>query len=352
MRRMDIEEFFRRRDHIPVVDVRSPGEFQKGHVPGAHNIPLFDDDQRARVGIAYHHAGRQEAVMEGLRIAGPRMEKLAEQAREKAGSQRELILHCWRGGMRSESMAWLFDKLGITNHVLQGGYKQYRRYGREQLKNPAPLIILGGYTGSGKTDILQALADQGEQVLDLEGLAHHKGSAFGAMGQQEQPAGEQFENLVFEQWMRLDLNRPVWIEDESKMIGKNGIPDELFHSMRAAPVFKLEMSKQLRVERLVKEYTGFDKQQIRENIQKISKRLGGLKTQKAMEAVDHEDFYTAVELTLDYYDKAYLHGLSKREPAKIYPFPVYLDDPAHTARLLIQRSAGQPEGLNVKKLDG
>lgn len=347
MRRIDIEEFFRKRDCIPVVDVRSPGEFQKGHIPGACNIPLFGDDQRARVGIAYHHSGRQEAVMEGLRIAGPRMEKLAEQAREEAGSQGELILHCWRGGMRSESMAWLFDKLGITNYVLQGGYKQYRRYGREQLKTPAPVIILGGYTGSGKTDILKALADQGEQVLDLEGLAHHKGSAFGAMGHQEQPPGEQFENHVFEQWMRLDLNRPVWIEDESKMIGKNGIPDELFHSMRAAPVLKLEMSKQLRVERLVKEYTGFDKQQLRDNIQKISNRLGGLKTQKAMKAVDHEDFSTAVDLTLDYYDKAYLHGLSKRDPASIHPVPVDRDDPAHTARLLVEKSAELLEELKV-----
>jgi len=280
------------------------------------------------------------------------MEQLAEQAREKAGSQSELIVHCWRGGMRSESMAWLFDKLGITNYVLQGGYKHYRRYGREQLKAPAPVIILGGYTGSGKTDILKALVDQGEQVLDLEGLAHHKGSAFGAMGQEDQPPGEQFENLVFEQWLRFDQDRPIWIEDESKMIGKNGIPDELFHAMRAAPVLKLEMDKSLRVKRLVKEYTGFDKQQLNNNIEKIRKRLGGLKARQAMEAVDNDDFHAAVSLTLDYYDKAYLHGLSKRDPSRIHPVPVYRDDPARTARLLIQRSADLQDGLNVNKLNG
>jgi len=344
---MDIEDFFRKRDRIPVIDVRSPGEFQKGHIPGAHNIPLFDDDQRARVGIAYHHSGRQEAVMEGLRIVGPRMAHMAEQALEISGNQGELILHCWRGGMRSESMAWLFDKLGIINYVLQGGYKQYRRYGREQLKTPAPIIILGGYTGSGKTDVLKALENHGQQVLDLEGLAHHKGSAFGSMGQAEQPTEEQFENRIFEQWMQLDGNRPIWIEDESKMIGKNVVPDELFHAMRAAPVFKLEMSKLLRVERLVKEYTDFDKQQLNANIQKIRKRLGGLKAQKAMEAVDNEDFYTAVDLTLDYYDKAYLHGLSKRDTSKIYRIPVDRDDPPHTARLLIERSAQLLERLNV-----
>ena len=345
MRRIDIEVFFRKKDHIPVIDVRSPGEYHNGCIPGACNIPLFDDEQRARVGIAYHHKGRQEAVMEGLRIVGPRMADLAEQAREKAGGRGELILHCWRGGMRSESMAWLFEKPGITCYVLTGGYKQYRRYCRDQLKKPATVIILGGYTGSGKTDILKALEEQGEQVLDLEGLAHHKGSAFGAMGQEEQPAGEQFENRLFEQWMRFDPERPIWIEDESKMIGKNGIPDELFHTMRAAPVMKLEMNKSLRVERLVKEYTGFDKHQLQKNIQKIRKRLGGLKAREAMEAVDKEDFYTAVDVSLDYYDKAYLHGLNKRDSSKIYPLEVDRDDPARTARILREK---QTEGTGVK----
>ncbi len=343
MKEIDIEEFLQIRHGIPVVDVRSPSEFKRGHIPGANNIPLFDDDQRARVGIRYHRQGREEAIMEGLRIVGPHMEALAKQARALAGQQRKLILHCWRGGMRSESMAWLFERLSIQTYVLKGGYKTYRRYGRARLQQPASVVVLSGYTGSGKTDILQALEREGEQVLDLEGLARHKGSAFGAMGQKEQLPNEHFENLIFEKWFRFNLNQPIWIEDESKMIGKNGIPDELFAVMRSAPVIRLEMSKSLRVERLVQEYACFDQQKLHQGIDKIRKRLGGDKARKAHQAIDQCDFHTAIDITLDYYDKAYLHGLKKRNHHQIYPLETDRDDPDCNARMLSQKA---PQLLN------
>lgn len=323
---------------MPVVDVRSPGEYNKAHIPGAYNIPLFDNDQRKRVGIAYHQHGRQEAVMEGLRIVGPRMESLADEARNLAGDQRSLVVHCWRGGMRSESMAWLFDKLGLVTYVLKGGYKAYRRYCRPMLKQPACIIVLGGYTGSGKTDILKSLKEQGQQVLDLEGLACHKGSAFGSMGQKEQPSTEHFENRLFDEWLKMDLERPVWIEDESKMIGKCGIPDELFHAMRRAPVVKIELDRSLRVERLVEEYAVFDREKLKGAISRIRKRLGGDRARQAMEAVDEGDFHSAADISLDYYDKAYLHGLGKRDPSRIHSLAIDRDDPNHTARLLIEKA--------------
>ena len=331
MERIDIEQFLYLRKDIPVIDVRSPAEYERGHIPGALSLPLFNNEERAHVGTVYKRQGRQEAVMEGLKMAGPKMAQLAEAARKIAGSRQQLIVHCWRGGMRSESMAWLIEKLDIRCYVLQGGYKTFRRYGRELLSRPWQILILGGYTGSGKTEILKALAEQGEQVVDLEGLARHKGSAFGAMGQKQQLSTEHFENLLFDRWLTLREDQPLWLEDESKMIGRNVIPDELFEAMRKAPVIKVEMSRPLRVERLVKEYAGFHKTKLHDAVKRISKRLGGQKAKEAAEAIDRDDFRTAIDITLDYYDKAYQHGLSKRSSHTIYPIPVKKDDPHSNA---------------------
>lgn len=338
MERIDIEQFLYLRKYIPVIDVRSPAEYERGHIPAAYSLPLFDNEERAHVGTVYKKQDRQQAVMEGLKIVGPKMARLADEARQIAGDRQQLIVYCWRGGMRSESMAWLIEKLDIRCYVLQGGYKTFRRYGREVLNRPRKILILGGYTGSGKTEILQALADEGEQVVDLEGLARHKGSAFGAMGQKQQLPTEHFENLLFDRWLALSTEKPLWLEDESKMIGRNVIPDELFHAMRKAPVIKIEMSRSLRVERLVQEYAGFDKAMLHDAVQRISKRLGGQKAKEAAEAIDRDDFHTAIDITLDYYDKAYQHGLSKRSSATIHPLPVEKDDPRANARKAVEKA--------------
>lgn len=338
MTKIDIQQFLKLREQFPVIDVRSPGEYHKAHIPGAHNIPLFNNEERARVGIIFKQTGRIAAIKEGLKIVGPKMLHKVERAEEIAGERKELIVHCWRGGMRSENMAWLFSRVGIHCYVLTGGYKSYRRYCRKQLERPVSLIILGGYTGSGKTEMLHALRNHGEQFLDLEGLANHKGSVFGSFGEEEQLPNEHFENLLFEKWLNFDFNKPIWVEDESKMIGKNCLPDELFHKMRSAPVIKVEIDKKIRLERLVKEYACFDKQMLKDSIWKISRRLGGQNAQKAMEALDNDDFYTAVDITLRYYDKAYQHGLDKRELAKVYSISLDSDAPEQNASYIIEQT--------------
>jgi len=345
---IDVEQLLELRSQLPVIDVRSPAEYERGHIPGAVSLPLFDNEERAGVGTTYHKKGKIEAVKEGLRIVGPKMVDLVESALQYAGNG-ELVLYCWRGGMRSESMAWLFERAGIMCHLLKGGYKRYRSYGRRMLNQPARLFILGGYTGSGKTDILKALSRHGQQILDLEGLARHKGSAFGALGQHDQHPNEHFENLLFGQWLRLDRKAPIWIEDESKMIGKNVIPDELFHRMRSSPVIKVDMDRSLRVERLVREYARFDKQKLFEAVRRISKRLGGEKTREAMKAIDEGDFHTAVDITLGYYDKAYEHGLSKRHEATLYPLKVRQDAPADNAAKALEKAHEILGLLNIKK---
>ncbi|NTV83535.1 MAG: tRNA 2-selenouridine(34) synthase MnmH, partial [Bacteroidales bacterium] len=284
--------------------------------PGAVSIPLFDDDERAIVGTTYTKSGSSEAVLAGLEIAGPKLKHFVSQAKELA-TNGELLVHCWRGGMRSEAMAWLFAFSGIKTHLMEGGYKAYRHYVRASFSTGPSIIILGGLTGSGKTELLQFLSEQGEQMIDLEGLAHHKGSAFGSLGQEDQPTNEQFENDLAAKWFLLNPAKPVWVEDESQNIGKIMIPDPLFAKMKSAQVVFIDMPFEERVYRLVQEYGCFKINDLSSLIQKIEKRLGGDASNAAIKTLHAGDIGHAVSIVLKYYDKTYRYGLSKRDSSKI-----------------------------------
>jgi len=236
--------------------------------------------------------------------------------------------------MRSENMAWLFSRLDIECYVLKGGYKSYRHLAKSYMSKPEKLMVLGGMTGSGKTEILHELSETGEQVIDLEGLANHKGSAFGTIGENPQPETEYFENLLFEELLKLKMDLPIWVEDESQAIGRDHIPEEFFLKIRASDVFKIELEKHLRIKRLVNQYTQTDPQQLKDAVCRIRKRLGGLNAQKAIEAIEAKDYYTAADIILAYYDKAYTHGLNKREKENIFPLKLVDDDPRKNAKLL------------------
>ena len=333
--KIDIEKFMVRSKDIPVIDVRSPGEFIQGHIPGVVNFPLFDNDERAIVGTIYQKSGRDAAVLKGLELAGPKMAGFVKNMYHLA-PQREILVHCWRGGMRSEHMAWLFDQCGFTTSVLTGGYKTYRRYIRESFSVKANIIVLGGLTGSSKTDILHQLAHMGEQVLDLEMIACHKGSVFGALGQEVQPTNEQFENNIYNCWGNFDFNKPVWIEDESRAIGSVIIPDPLFNQMSRAPMIRVEIGKDNRIQRLVKEYAGFEKESLREAILKISEKLGGTRIKEALEALEKKDFNRITGLILGYYDKSYLHAVSRRTNQDIILLNFDKDDPEKNAKSVLK----------------
>lgn len=319
---INIDQFLLKFPGRALIDVRSPGEFEQGHIPGALNIPLFSNEERAQVGRLYKQKGRGPAVMKGLKIVGPKMAGYVSQAQRHL-VQKELFIHCWRGGMRSESMAWLFNKTGFKCTVLEGGYRAYRRYLREQLNAPGKYIVLGGMTGSGKTKILKILEKTDEQVLDLEGLANHKGSAFGGIGSEKQPTSEQFENNLFEKFRYFDKSKPIWLEDESKPIGRVQIPDELYKKIRSARVIELITDPEYRVERLYKEYANLNATHLKEAVLRISKRLGGLNTKLCLNAIDDKDFKTAIRIVLNYYDKTYKKGLSTRKPDQI--LKIHLD---------------------------
>ncbi len=341
VKKLSIGDFLHQAQALPVIDVRSPGEFAHAHIPGAVSIPLFDNDERAQVGTKYKQAGKDSAVLLGLGMVGPKLADFVRQSRRLNPQQKEVLVHCWRGGMRSGSFAWLLDTAGLTVSTLVGGYKAYRNAVLDAFAQPRQLIILGGKTGSGKTDMLHELVRQGEQVIDLEGLAHHKGSSYGAIGQQAQPATEHFENLIFQDWQRLDPHRRIWLEDESRNVGSCFIPMPLWQQMRAAPVAFVDVPKSVRIQRLVQEYTGIDHALLVEATERIRRRLGGKVTQDALDALANFDYATVADLTLNYYDKAYLHGLSQRDQAAINAIPISVDAPAQTATQLIEWADSQ-----------
>jgi tRNA 2-selenouridine synthase len=320
---------------LPVVDVRSPAEYRQGHIPGAINMPLFDDEERKITGTLYKNSGRYDSFLRGLELVGPKLAQFVKTA-HKLAPQHSLALHCWRGGLRSQSMAWLFETAGFQVSVLEGGYKAYRRHVLQSFSNINDLLVLGGMTGSGKSLILRELAEKGEQIIDLELLANHKGSAFGGIGQDTQPTNEQFENNLNVALSQLNPEKHTWIEDESQGIGRVQIPGDLFQNMRNAPVFFIEIPQKRRVDRLVKEYGEKHRDVLTLSIQQVSKRLGGLNTKTALEAIDKGDFKLAATILLTYYDKAYLEGLTKRNSEKVHHFASKTDDPLKNASRILK----------------
>ena len=319
--RMDILTFLSKADSCPVIDVRTPSEFRQGHIPGAHNIPLFSDEERKLIGTTYKKKGKKEAVLEGLEYTGPKMKQLfleAEKITARAGKKnKEVLVHCWRGGMRSSSMAWLFRTGGLEPHILEGGYKSFRRLVLSDLETERLFLVVGGYTGSGKTIILKQLEELGEQVIDLEAYANHKGSAFGALGENPQCSNEHFENEIFSKVSQLEKNKLIWIEDESRTIGRNTLPAGIYRNIRNSRVVFLDIPFEQRVEQLVKQYACYPEAELREAISRISPRLGDLNARTAMDAISSGDFKTAVSIALRYYDKTYSFGLGKRKEEQV-----------------------------------
>jgi tRNA 2-selenouridine synthase len=323
--KVDILEFLKLSEIIPVADVRSPSEFRSGHIPGAVNIPLFGDKEREAVGIKYKKEGRLPAILEGLKHSGPALQSKLEQAL-KIADNKQLLIHCWRGGMRSEAMAWLFSLGEIEIKVLDGGYKSYRRHILGSLNEKRKMIVLGGMTGSSKTHILNHLKYLGQQVIDLENLANHKGSAFGALGQQSQPSTEHFANILYSEWNKFNNDRPFWVEDESRNIGSVFMPDGFYLNMQDTPAIVLVMDIKTRLPRLMEEYSAFPKESLKASVMKISRRLGGEMTSDAIEAIEKGEFAKAIEIVLRYYDKAYLFGLKNKKSSNIIYVKTDTDD--------------------------
>jgi tRNA 2-selenouridine synthase len=237
--KLSIEEFVTLAPRIVVFDVRSPGEYNHAHIPKANLLPLFRDEERKVVGTAYKQESRERAIKIGLDFFGKKMVALVEQVEniiaEKNNGLRDVCVHCWRGGMRSAAVAWLLDLYGFKVYVLQGGYKGYRTWVLQQFEKNYRFHVIGGYTGSNKTGVIEVLQKHGEKIINIESLAGHKGSAFGNLNLQPQPTQELFENRLATELYDHSMadSRPfIWIEDESQRLGTVNIPLSLFKCIR------------------------------------------------------------------------------------------------------------------------
>ncbi len=281
-------------------------------------MPLFSDEERVVVGTIFKQQNPQEALLKGLEFVGPKMRPLIEQVKRDT-EQTSIAVHCWRGGKRSGSTGWLLGMAGYQVHTLKGGYKAYRTFILDQLATlPLKLVVLGGKTGCGKTKILHALAEQGEQIIDLEGLANHMGSAFGFIGQAEQPTTEQFENNLYQYIQGLDLEKRIWIENESKGIGKVFMPTGFWKILKAAPLINIELPITERITNIIEDYTSENIAALKSGFDKIQKRLGGQRYQTAIALLDQNDIEGAAEIALAYYDKSYQYMLDKNETITIH----------------------------------
>ncbi|MEO5995281.1 MAG: tRNA 2-selenouridine(34) synthase MnmH [Chitinophagaceae bacterium] len=312
--KVSIEKFLELATTNPILDARSPGEFRHAHFPGAYNLPLFNDEERKVVGTAYNKQGRKQAIKIGLDYFGVKMRKLVEDTEELVHhrSPATVLVHCWRGGMRSEAVAWLLNLYGFKVYMLIGGYKKFRQYVLETFSQPFDFRMLAGFTGSGKTNLLHALARKGQTIIDLEELAHHRGSAFGAIGLPPQPSQEMFENKLA-LMLRNKFSNFIWLEDESQRIGSVIMPSRLWEQMQCSPVYFLDIPFELRLQQLKKDYGNLEKEKLTEAVTRIQKRLGGLETKLAIQFLKENNVLESFKILLAYYDKCYFKSLDKRK---------------------------------------
>lgn len=341
-RTIDVSTLIDTLDEYLIVDVRSPSEYAHSRIQGSISLPLFTDSQRAEIGTLYKQRGREQAMLHALDYYSPNMKTIItglelelKRSFKENGVEKKVVVHCWRGGMRSGVVSWMLELFGHRVHKLSGGYKSYRRWSIQKLEESYPIVILGGRTGAAKTDVLSELKLLGEQTIDLEALAHHKGSAFGGIDQSEPPTQEQFENEVALQLHRCDVTKKIWLEDESQRIGSVSIHNNIWKQMRDTTVYYLDVPFDLRLEYLVKTYGTLPLNDLVESTVRIRKKLGGLQMQQAVDHLDKKNFHEAFNILLKYYDKAYDEATSKRLPQNITRIPTNTIDAKHNSHLIV-----------------
>ncbi len=310
--RLEIHDFVKQLQGKLTIDVRSPIEYNHAHIPNAINIPLFTDEQRKIVGTTYKQEGKQPAIKIGLDYFGPNMRNIVTQVEQCLAQydDKKVYVYCARGGMRSGAISWLLNMYGFEIVQCIKGYKAFRNWVLAQMELPYNLHIISGYTGSGKTVLLK----QKEKYVDIEGLANHKGSAFGGINMPAQASQEMFENLMATALYKVNAhNEPIWLEDESQRLGRNIIPNSFWLQMRMAPTYLVAPSFEERLKNIVNEYGALPKEQLSTSIQNITKRLGGLETKNALQLLEENDIENCFSILLKYYDKQYANAMAKRQ---------------------------------------
>jgi tRNA 2-selenouridine synthase len=326
MKDISVQELIKFSHYIP-VDVRAPIEHHEAAIPGSVNLPLFTNEERKEIGTLYKQTGEEAARWRAMEIVAPKLPKLLSDIKKLKSSGTEPVIHCWRGGMRSKSVASFLEYAGIPAVRLEGGYKAYREYVLEQipLMIPEKAVVLHGMTGTGKTEILTMLANKGYPVMDLEKMANHRGSIFGMIGMGEGHNQKTFDALLFDRLTELKGSAYFLMEAESKRIGRAAQPDELLEKKVDGVHFLIRSSVAKRVERIYDEYVlpykgeAWFEDEVNEKISRLQKRIKKQDiAQSLQEAVDHQNYEEMIELLLvHYYDPRYEHALKEYEGAFI-----------------------------------
>ena len=312
------------------VDVRAPIEYNEDHIPGAINLPIFNDEERKEIGTMYKMAGKADAVKRGTEIGGRRIVDIINSLTEI--KDKEIIIYCARGGMRSAAVASLISSLGIRTYRVIDGYRSFRKMVMDRLSTieiKPQVFVLQGFTGAGKTEILKVTPN----AVDLEYMAGHRSSIFGGIGLQ-QNSQKRFETLLWQRLEALENEEYVLFEGESKKVGNSHIPENIFRQMRKAPAIYIETPIERRVAIIRKEYTGFNEdERILRTVNTLRTKLGAAKTDSLIDLYNQGDLDEFIKiLLLDYYDTLYRHTLDKFE----YLARIENIDTAETSRQVVE----------------
>ncbi len=319
MKDISVQELISSSKYIP-VDVRAPIEHKDSPIPGSVNIPLFTDQERQEIGTLYKQSGEEAAKWRAMEIVSPKLPGLLGEIKELKNTGAEPVIHCWRGGMRSRSVASFLEYAGVPSYRLEGGYRAYREFILEKIPEllPNKAVVLHGMTGTGKTELLKSLQEKGYPVVDLEQMANHRGSIFGMIGMGDSHNQKMFDSLLFDRLNEIKESNYFIIEAESKRIGRSAQPEEMIAKKTDGVHFLIKSSIPNRVERIYAEYVHpfkeekWFEEEVQEKVSKLLRRISQDAATSLQISLKEKNYRELIEILLiHYYDPRYGHALQE-----------------------------------------